>query len=469
MTLHFAFDPGLASLGLAVTRTRPRAGIDILAVSSMIARPLAPGEAHKARMHRRRSRYLARRKARRSALAALLRDSGLLPASRDDSLFAEDPWALRDAAKDRPVAAHALGRLIMHLHARRGAPQGVIDTAGMSTPLVGEMSCSGYRPGRGAAMLRNRAHSLVIEQCLVTRTGVLAELDTILSAQKPHHAALHDTDLADRIRAHFCDAGPSVGKAHRPRPERALDTLRRLLLAAMADLERRFGKPERVTVEAAPFGPQKPASGTSKASLAQRQARAAGGIPFCPYTGTELTKAHLSSRLTETDHIVPLSRGGRNEPSNMVVCLAGANRAKGARTPREAFSHTNGWDGMVAKSGRLPHAVASHFMAPEQDRSEAPEQDALMRRAVELCRTMIARRWPETLLCVQSANAVARSDGNVRRKCCSTRPPPDVSNSDVVSTRASPAARSTMRSSGPVGRPSPGEDYAAPVPLARRS
>ena len=246
MTLHFAFDPGLASLGLAVTRTRPRAGVDILAVSSMIARPLAPGEAHKARMHRRRSRYLARRKARRRALAALLRDSGLLPASRDDSLFASDPWTFRDAAREQPVAAHALGRLIMHLHARRGAPQGVIDTAGKSTPLVGETSCSGYRPGRGAAMLRNRAHSLVIEQCLVTRTGVLAELDTILSAQKPHHAALHDTDLADRIRAHFCDAGPSVGKAHRPRPERALDTLRRLLLAAMAPravLARSAGSP----------------------------------------------------------------------------------------------------------------------------------------------------------------------------------------------------------------------------------
>lgn len=35
------------------------------------------------------------------------------------------------------------------------------------------------------------------------------------------------------------------------------------------------------------------------------------------------------------DHVIPLSRGGRNEPDNLVLCCRACNEMKGDRTPAE--------------------------------------------------------------------------------------------------------------------------------------
>ncbi len=57
----------------------------------------------------------------------------------------------------------------------------------------------------------------------------------------------------------------------------------------------------------------------------------------CPYTGKQLSFEMVMSAQTEIDHILPFSRTLDNSMSNMVVCLAGANRVKGDQTPYEAF------------------------------------------------------------------------------------------------------------------------------------
>ena len=60
----------------------------------------------------------------------------------------------------------------------------------------------------------------------------------------------------------------------------------------------------------------------------------------CPYAGTVISFEMAVSAITEIDHILPFSRTVDNSMSNMIVCTAGANRAKGNRTPYEAFGHS---------------------------------------------------------------------------------------------------------------------------------
>ena len=61
---------------------------------------------------------------------------------------------------------------------------------------------------------------------------------------------------------------------------------------------------------------------------------------ICPYTGEQLSFGMVVSADTEIDHILPFSRTLDNSMSNMVVCVAAANRAKGDRSPYEAFGHS---------------------------------------------------------------------------------------------------------------------------------
>ena len=72
------------------------------------------------------------------------------------------------------------------------------------------------------------------------------------------------------------------------------------------------------------------------------------GLPqarVCPYTGQSLSFEMVVSSQTEVDHILPFSRTLDNSTSNMVVCVAGANRFKGDRSPYEAFGHSpQGYD-----------------------------------------------------------------------------------------------------------------------------
>ena len=60
----------------------------------------------------------------------------------------------------------------------------------------------------------------------------------------------------------------------------------------------------------------------------------------CPYSGTTLSFEMVVSNQTEIDHILPFSRTLDNSMNNMVVCVAGTNRAKGDKSPDEAFGHS---------------------------------------------------------------------------------------------------------------------------------
>ena len=50
--------------------------------------------------------------------------------------------------------------------------------------------------------------------------------------------------------------------------------------------------------------------------------------PICTYCGTDEGPFDI-------DHILPLSRGGTNDPSNLTLACATCNRSKGAKTLRE--------------------------------------------------------------------------------------------------------------------------------------
>ena len=62
-----------------------------------------------------------------------------------------------------------------------------------------------------------------------------------------------------------------------------------------------------------------------------------GAVKVCPYTGKPLSFEMVMSAQTEVDHILPFSRTLDNSMGNLVVCLADANRAKGSKTPYEAY------------------------------------------------------------------------------------------------------------------------------------
>lgn len=51
----------------------------------------------------------------------------------------------------------------------------------------------------------------------------------------------------------------------------------------------------------------------------------------CQYTGAKLPENEL-----DIDHVLPLSRGGKNEWTNMVACSKKVNNAKSDKTPKEA-------------------------------------------------------------------------------------------------------------------------------------
>ena len=81
------------------------------------------------------------------------------------------------------------------------------------------------------------------------------------------------------------------------------------------------------------------------------------GVLRCPYTGKVLSFEMVVSSRTEIDHILPFSRTLDNSTANMVVCLASANRAKGDRSPYEAFGHSPpeyDYESMLSRTAKFP-------------------------------------------------------------------------------------------------------------------
>lgn len=65
----------------------------------------------------------------------------------------------------------------------------------------------------------------------------------------------------------------------------------------------------------------------------------------CPYTGEVISVARLLSEDVDVDHLIPFSDSWDDSATNKIVCMRYANRAKGKRTPYEAFGNSPMIDG----------------------------------------------------------------------------------------------------------------------------
>lgn len=106
---------------------------------------------------------------------------------------------------------------------------------------------------------------------------------------------------------------------------------------------------------------------------------------ICPYTGKQLSLAMVVSSQTEVDHILPFSRTLDNSMSNMVVCLAEANRDKANRSPYEAFGHSPAgydYEAILSYAAKLPRNKRWRFDSDAMGQYEG-ERDFLDRQLNE--------------------------------------------------------------------------------------
>ncbi len=88
----------------------------------------------------------------------------------------------------------------------------------------------------------------------------------------------------------------------------------------------------------------------------------------CVFTGRIIGREMLFSPEVEIEHLLPFSWSFDDGIGNKVLCMREANRAKGNRTPFEAFGHSpviNGihydWDEISARSAALPRSKQWRF------------------------------------------------------------------------------------------------------------
>lgn len=174
-------------------------------------------------MRRRRDRYLRRR----TKLLNQLISSGLLPADETarKALVALDPYALRAAALDRRLEPHEIGRLLFHLHQRRGfksnrktdradsehgvVRQGVsrlkalMEEAGART--LGEFLHARHQKdewvrARKRPVTTDKGRSVEQYDIYPERALVEAEFDAVWAEQAKHHPAILTAEARAKIK-----------------------------------------------------------------------------------------------------------------------------------------------------------------------------------------------------------------------------------------------------------------------------
>ncbi len=121
------------------------------------------------------------------------------------------------------------------------------------------------------------------------------------------------------------------------------------------------------------------------------------GMLICPYTGQPLSFAMVVDSRTEIDHILSFSRTLDNSTANMVVCLASANRAKGDRSPYEAFGHSPtgyDYDSILSRTVKFPQNKRWRFL--EDAMTQFEEADRFLDR--QLNETSYLSRTARTYL-----------------------------------------------------------------------
>ena len=213
--------------------------------------------------------------------------------------------------------------------------------------------------------------------------------DAVIAACYPHHSNFRNPEAheslpyygevltrdavgADRNKDPEIDGEPArYGRIANPAVHIGLGQLRRVV-NQLIDL---YGKPEKIVVELARDlkmnskqkrnqqkrqkegrernecfvemleSAEEPVTASILRKLRLWEEQGPSKARVCPYTGRQISFEMAVSAQTEIDHILPFSRTLDNSMNNMVVCMASANRAKGDRTPYEAFGDkSSGYD-----------------------------------------------------------------------------------------------------------------------------
>lgn len=97
----------------------------------------------------------------------------------------------------------------------------------------------------------------------------------------------------------------------------------------------------------------------------------------CPFSGEVISIARLLSDEVEIEHLIPFSESWDDSAANKIVCTRYANRAKGQRTPFEAFGTspmTDGrrydWDSISLLAANLPKNKRWRFAPDARQRYE---------------------------------------------------------------------------------------------------
>lgn len=103
----------------------------------------------------------------------------------------------------------------------------------------------------------------------------------------------------------------------------------------------------------------------------------------CPYTGEQISIARLLSEEIEIDHILPFSMTLDDSMNNKTVAARRGNRAKGNRTPYEAFGRAPNsgfdYDAILERAKLMPKEKAARFAPDGYERWLRDEKDFLAR------------------------------------------------------------------------------------------
>lgn len=116
---------------------------------------------------------------------------------------------------------------------------------------------------------------------------------------------------------------------------------------------RRYADPrERVRVRAATrrWAAAHPNLVAVYSSNYQHQRRANGGRGLTVQEVMDMLSkpcSYCSSKATTLDHVIPVSRGGKHEPENVVPACKSCNSSKGARTPEEWMEARRAHEGVT--------------------------------------------------------------------------------------------------------------------------
>ncbi|MDE2773169.1 MAG: type II CRISPR RNA-guided endonuclease Cas9 [Gemmatimonadota bacterium] len=95
----------------------------------------------------------------------------------------------------------------------------------------------------------------------------------------------------------------------------------------------------------------------------------------CPFTGEKISIQRLFSEEVEIEHLIPFSTSWDDSAANKVIAMRYANRAKGQKTPFDAFGHSPtisghryDWEAITQRAANLPKNKSWRFASDAADR-----------------------------------------------------------------------------------------------------